>query len=247
MSSPTSPRLRSCRSGRPARRPVRSLALRGWFCHTHMRALVERFLCSIQGPSMGARTFDRPTTHPTSEKVRRLVMPAKADSPVPSQEAGAASLRRGPCLDRASGGCPPVAHIAARAFRPPAGIAAGGHRRVQRCRAWEPTFTPATLAGDRCFGRDHQHASCCRRPTGHPAADVEGTTLRGRLAFDQGMRGVSRELQSAHGADEAPVAQDRCRFRRRWARAGAAILRGWKVRGRPLPEGRFPIQPTSRG
>lgn len=92
---------------------------------------------------------------------------------------------------------------------PPAGITAGGHRRVQGCRAWEPTYTPATLAGDRCFGRDHQHASCCRRPTGHPAADVEGTTSRGRLAFDQGMRGVSRELRSAHGANEAPVAQDR--------------------------------------
>jgi len=247
ISSPTSPRLRSCRSGRPARRPVQSLTLYGWFCHTRMRALVEPFLCSIQGPSMSARTFDRPTTHPTSEKVRRLVMPAEASSAVPSQEAGATRLRRGPCLDRAPDGCPPVAHIAARDLHPPADIAAGGHRGVQGCRAWEPTCSPATLAGDRCLGRDHQHASCCRRPTGHPAADVEGTTLRGRLAFDQGMRGVSRELSSAHGADEAPVAQDRGRCRHRWARAGAAILRGWKVRGQPLPEGRFPIQPTSRG
>jgi len=123
MSSPTSPRLRYCRSGRPARRPVRSLALYGWFCHTRMRALVERCLCSIQGPSMSARTFDRPTTHPTSEKVRRLVMPAETSSAVPSQEAGATSLRRGPCLDRAQDGYPSVALIAARGLP-----SAGRHR-----------------------------------------------------------------------------------------------------------------------
>lgn len=125
MSSPTSPRPRSCRSGRPARRPVQSLALCGWFCHTHMRALVERCLCSIHGPSMSARTFDRPTTHPTSEKARHLVMPAEASSAVPSQEVGATSLRRGPCLDRAPGGCPPVAHIAAR------GIPSAGRHRCR--------------------------------------------------------------------------------------------------------------------
>lgn len=128
MSSPTSPRLRSCRSGRPARRPVQSLAPGGWFCHTCLRALVERSLCSLQGPSMGARTFDRPTTHPTSEKVRHLVMPAEASGAVPSQEAGATRLRRGPHLDRAQA----VAHLRLSSQRkvapPPAGIAASGHR-----------------------------------------------------------------------------------------------------------------------
>lgn len=72
---------------------MQSLASGEWFCHTRLRALVERFLCSLQGPSMRARTFDRPTTSSTSEKVRRLVMPAEASGAVPSQEAGAISLR----------------------------------------------------------------------------------------------------------------------------------------------------------
>jgi len=139
MSSPTSPRLRSCRSGRPARRPVRSVAPGGWFCHTCLRALVERSLCSLQGPSTGARTFDRPTTHPTSEKVRHLVMPAEASGAVPSQEAGATRLRRGPHLDRAQGGCPPVALIAAQGRS-----SAGRH-----CCRWASERSRAAVPGNR--------------------------------------------------------------------------------------------------
>jgi hypothetical protein len=200
MSSPTSPRLRSCRSGRPARRPVQSLAPGGWFCHTCLRALVEHSLCSLQGPSMGARTFDRPTTH--IRRLKRSVAsycqpkPAarcRLRRPVPPACAGV----------RASTGSQAVARprpISQRwVARPPAGIAASGHRKNQGCRAWEPTCTSTTLAGDRRFGRNHRHASCCRRPTGHPTSMSRVRHRAGGLPLTRGCGAFARATVGTWG------------------------------------------------
>jgi len=81
----------------------------------HLPARPRRAFPLLPPRPVDGRPDVRPSdhTHPTSEKVRRLVLPAEASGAVPSQETGATRLRRGPCLDRVPGGCPPAAHIAA--------------------------------------------------------------------------------------------------------------------------------------
>jgi hypothetical protein len=219
MSSPTSTRLRTCRSGRPPRRPARSLAASGWFCHTRCCALVE--LPSLhQGPAAEARTSRRPTDCGASSHGPHLDQPAEAGGgsltgrPVPPARAGvrASTTHRTVARQvRTSRRRPPVITCRHRCRGVPPG-------REPPCPGVDVLTTPPR--GGWSLGRNHRHASCCRRPAGRPAPRVGGTTPGRRLAFDQGLRAVSRWLSPAHGAGTAPVAQDRRRCRRRWARAG---------------------------
>jgi hypothetical protein len=125
----------------------RAVARVRWVVLPHPPTRPRRaFLCSIQGPSMSARTFDRPTTHPTSEGARHLVMPAEASGAVPFQEVGATGLRRSPFLDRAQGGCPPAAHIATQGHS-----SAGRHRcRWASKRPGLPCLGTNVLISHRC-------------------------------------------------------------------------------------------------